>query len=427
MGGMLRTAMSRILEIAADIFWLAIIIGGGGWLFIRSVKASEDPKKITSKWLVTIALVVGEIFFARHLIKSMQPGDMLGNFVPAFMLTTSIAACGVTLAVIWGSHIGGVIAKPLSNLYDGGGQQIEPKPYYSIAMSKRKMNKPLEAIVAIREQLAKFPKDFEGVTLLANIQAEDMKDLPSAEITFEHFCKSPDTPDRQVVAAWTQMADWHLKIAQDADSARAALEKIITKFPDSPFSAAAAQRIAHLGGAEKILLAAHDRQPMFVPEGVSNIGLLDSTEFLQPSEADPAQLAADYVKHLAQHPQDTDAREKLAVIYAEHYQRLDLATMELNQLIEQPNQPPKRVVHWLNLLANLQFKCGADCDTVRGTLEKIVERFPGQPAAEIAQSRLARLNLEFKGKEKTPGKKLGVYEQNVGLKYGSPYRSPREL
>jgi hypothetical protein len=38
----------------------------------------------------------------------------------------------------------------------------------------------------------------------------------------------------------------------------------------------------------------------------------------------------------------------------------------------------------------------------------------------VAQRRLARINQEFKGKEKTPGVKLGVYEQNIGLKYGSP-------
>jgi hypothetical protein len=230
----------------------------------------------------------------------------------------------------------------------------------------------------------------------------------------------PDAPPRQVAAAWTQMADWHLKIGLDADSARAALEKIIAKFPDSTLSFAAAQRIAHLGGAEKILLAAQDRQAMAVPEGVKNIGLLDSTEFLQPVETDPAQLAAVYVKHLEQHPLDTEVREKLAVIYAQHYQRLDLATLELNQLIEEPNQPAKRVAHWLNLLTNLQMKGGADYDTVRGTLEKIVAGFPGLPAAEIAQSRLSRLKLEFHGQEKTPGKKLGVYEQNIGLKYGLP-------
>ena len=91
---------------------------------------------------------------------------------------------------------------------------------------------------------------------------------------------------------------------------------------------------------------------MAVPEGIKNIGLLKSSEHLRPAEMDPEQLAAVYVKHLEQHPLDTEVREKLAVIYANHYKRLDLATLELNQLIEEPNQPVKRVAHWLNLLAD---------------------------------------------------------------------------
>jgi len=128
------------------------------------------------------------------------------------------------------------------------------------------------------------------------------------------------------------------------------------------------------------------------------------------------------VKHLEQHPLDSEAREKLAVLYATHYRRLDMATNELEQLINEPNQPPKRVAHWLNLLADLQLRGGADYDTVRPTLEKIIEQFPGLPAAALAQSRLAHLKLEIKGrKEETPGVKLGVYEQNIGLKYGSPH------
>ena len=77
---------------------------------------------------------------------------------------------------------------------------------------------------------------------------------------------------------------------------------------------------------------------------------------------------------------------------------------------------------WLNLLANFQIDLGADVATVRETLEKIVERFPDLPVAEVAHRRLALLNLEFKGKEKTPDVKLGVYEQNIGLKYGAPRR-----
>ena len=97
-----------------------------------------------------------------------------------------------------------------------------------------------------------------------------------------------------------------------------------------------------------------------------------------------------------------------------------MATIELNQLIELPHQPGKQVAHWLNLLADLQVRHGANYETVRGTLEKIVERFPGLAAGEMARTRLDRLKLEFRIQKETPGMKLGVYEQNIGLKRGAP-------
>jgi hypothetical protein len=162
---------------------------------------------------------------------------------------------------------------------------------------------------------------------------------------------------------------------------------------------------------------------MAVPAGVQNLGLLDSTAFLQPQAIDPGKLAASYVKHLEHHPHDTEVREKLALIYAQHFQRLDLATLELAQLIDEPKHKPKQVAHWLNLLANFQIELGADVATVRATLEKIVELFPDLPVAEVALRRLGRLNAEFQGRQPTSDVKLGVYEQNIGLKYGRPGRS----
>jgi tetratricopeptide (TPR) repeat protein len=412
MGRLLRIAMVRILEIALNIFLSLLGLGFAGWIFICALKRSHDPAKLIFKWAFTAVVVWLGLTVA-------MPAFARGGFDAIYGLILTML-CGLTLAITWRHSIADLIANPIGSLYDGGREEIVPKPYYSVALTKRKLNHPLEAVVAIREQLAKFPNDFEGVSLLASIQAEDMKDLPGAEITFNHFCERPEAPPRQVAAAWTQMADWHLKLAQDADSARASLEKIIAKFPGSELSSAAAQRIAHLGGTEKILLAAHDRQAMAVPEGVKNIGLLDSTAFLRPAETDPKQLAADFVKHLEKHPLDTDVRERLAIIYARHYQRLDLAELELAQLIDEPNRPPKRVAHWLNLLADLQIHGGADYQKVRETLEKIITRFPGLPVADLAQSRLNILKLEIKGQKETPNKTLGVYEQNIGLKYGSP-------
>ena len=128
------------------------------------------------------------------------------------------------------------------------------------------------------------------------------------------------------------------------------------------------------------------------------------------------------MKHLEQHPHDAEVREKLATIYARDFKRLDLATMELEQLINQPKHKPKQVAAWLNLLANFQVECGADVDAVTATLGKITEMFPDSPMAEIAQRRLARINLEFKGLQATSEVKLGTYEQNIGLKYGNPRR-----
>jgi len=384
-----------------------VILGIIGWGLFRMLKRSYDPAQVLFKLAITVPLVIACFIGAIKL-------SFLGPLVMIIL--------GVAMTVMWTPHIGEWLCKPLTGLYDGSDEPPVPKPYYSVARSLRMKGKFLEAVVEIRKQLARFPNDFEGVVLLAGIQAEDLQDLPGAEITLNHFCDRPNPPPKQVAAAMNQLADWQLKLTQDADSARAALERIVARFPDTELALLAAQRIAHLGGSEDILLAAHDRQPLAMPEGVKNIGLLESSKHLRPAEIDPAKLAADYVKHLEQHPLDTEVREKLAILYADHYQRLDMATGELEQLIEEPNQPSKRVAHWLNLLADLQIRHGADYDTVRGTLEKIVDRFPDLAVAEMARTRLGRLKFEVKAHQATPDVKLGIYEQNLGLKYGSSRR-----
>jgi Tetratricopeptide repeat len=404
--------MSRILEIIGNVAMYGFLLGFVGWLFWRSLRRSDQPERLIFKWVVT-ALIVWAIF------KFIVPDFERGGYDAVFGLIVMLILGGI-MAVMWRHSMIDMVANPIASLYDGGTEPPEPKPYYSIAHARRKRREFLEAVVAIREQLAKFPNDFEGVMLLASIQAEDLQDLASAEMTLNHFCEQPNPPPKQFAAAMNHLADWHIKLARDVGSARAALEKIIARFPDTDLSLQAAQRIAHLGGTEKQMRVSLDRQPKAVPEGVKNIGLLTSSEHLRPAEADPTKLAVAYVNHLEQHPHDTEAREELAIIYAEHYQRMDLATNELNQLIETPNQPAKRVTHWLNLLADLQIRHGADENAVRATLERIVEKFPDWAVAELARTRLAHLKLEFKGKKDTPEVKLGIYEQNIGLKSSLP-------
>ena len=403
----------RTFDIVRGIVLLVIALGFIGWVFVRCLKRSDDPARLIFKWILTVPVVLGMLFWVGPLATSSGGGAFIG--VPL------IAACGLVLTAIWRHNLAELAAKPFTSLFDGGSEPPTPKPAYSIAQSRQKKGNYLEAVAELRKQLDRFPTDVEGQMLLAQIQAEDLKDLQAAELTIERFCAQPGHARQNIVFALYSLADWHLQIGQDREAAQRDLQKVIDLFPESEFALGAAHRIAHLGNAE-MLLAPYERKIFVVTEGVQNVGLLRSQKHLMPTEPDLAQEATECVKHLEQHPLDTEARERLAVIYADHYRRLDMATSELEQMIEQPNQPARLVVHWLNLLADLQIRSGAGFEAAQQTLQRIVDRDPDLAAAEIARHRLALLKLEVKAKEKSQAVKLGSYEQNIGLKRGLPRR-----
>jgi tetratricopeptide (TPR) repeat protein len=394
-------------DIVRAIITIALIMAAVGFVVIRSVKKADDPARMIFKWCVTLGVAVFMIWVA---IPAVMVEDYSAMYGLALMLI-----CAIVLIITWRHDLAGLVANPIASLYDGGTEPPDPHPAYSVALARQKQGRYLESVAEIRKQLERFPTDVEGQLLLAQVQAEDLKDLPAAELTIQHFCEQPHHAPQNIVFALYSLADWHLKVGQDREAARCALEKIIALYPDSEFAPGAAHRIAHLGSTE-MLLAPHDRHKYPMAEGVHNVGLLPSSIHLRRAEADPAQLAAEYVKHLEQHPLDTEAREKLAIIYADHYGRLDMATDQLEQLIQAPNQPAKLVVHWLNLLADLQIRGGAAYETARDTLQRIVDRAPNLAAAELARHRLALLTLELKAKTTSQAVKLGSYEQNIGLK-----------
>jgi tetratricopeptide (TPR) repeat protein len=392
--------------IVRGIITAALITAGVGFVVVHSIKKADDPARMIFKWVVTLGVAVFMIWVA-------IPAVLVDGYAALHGLSL-ILICAVVMIITWRHDLSGLIANPIAGLYDGGTEPPDPHPAYSVAMARQKQGRYLEAVAEIRKQLERFPTDVEGQLLLAQVQAEDLKDLPAAELTIQRFCEQPGHAPQNVVFALYSLADWHLKVAQDREAARRALQKIMDLYPESEFAPGAAHRIAHMGSQE-MLLAPHDRRKYLVAEGVRNVGLLHSSEHLRPVGTDPTQQAEEYVKHLEQHPLDTEAREKLAIIYADHYGRLDLATDQLEQLIQDPTEPAKLVVHWLNVLADLQVRCGATYETVRETLERIVDRAPNRAAAEIARHRIALLKLELKAKEKSQEVKLGSYEQNIGL------------
>ena len=377
-----------------------------GWMVRRSMRMSDDPARLLFKWILTGLVAAFLIFIGLGL------GPDKTEFV---VVPFAAVVAGIMLSFIWAPSIGALLAKPFTSLFDGGGQEPEAKPLYSTAQARRKQGKFNEAIHEIQNQLARFPTDVIGQLMIAEIQAVNLNDLPSADITIQQLCNQPGHAPKNVAFALTQLADWQLKYSQDTEAARQSLEKIIERFPATDLAQAAAQRLAHLGDNAQ-LAASLDRTPILLPEGVPFAEWKEHLEKVAPVEQNPDDLAGELINHLEQHPLDGEAREKLAIIYADHFQRLDLATVEMEQLIRHPNQPPKLVVQWLNLLADFQIKLGNDAEAAAQTLQRIIELYPTQAAANMARQRLSHLKLELKRNEKSQVVKLGSYDEYPGRK-----------
>lgn len=378
-------------------------------LAVITVRNSEKPLRTVLKWVLTLLV---SIFMGWYVWPMTGVGGQT-----TFSAIGLTLACGFVLYITWRMEIGEWIASPFASLYDGGNTQPDLRPLYSMAQARQKRGQYQEAVAEVEKQLARFPADFEGRMLLAQIQAENLHDLPGAAATIQRFCSQPAHPPKNIAFALYSLADWQLKYASDQPAARRTLDQVIALLPGSEFALIAAQRIAHLGNPE-MMLPPTERHKYTVPQSIGHFGLHQPAQPIQQAEKGPAEEAGELVKHLEQHPLDTEARELLASIYAGHYHRLDLAADQLEQLIQQPNRPLKLVARWLNLLADLQLRSGADYDTVKQTLERIIALAPAQASAENARKRIGLLNFELKSRHAGESVKMGAYEQNLGLKAG---------
>ena len=84
--------MSQNLQLAVNIFWLTAVLGLGIWLFIRSVRRSDNRPKLILKWVLT-GLVL--LFVFEEVVPGFR-GDDVSDMLDALML---MLICGGALAV----------------------------------------------------------------------------------------------------------------------------------------------------------------------------------------------------------------------------------------------------------------------------------------------------------------------------------------
>ena len=399
-----RMCFASLTAVASWLVGIAVLLTFIVW----TIRKSDDPSDIIVRWLLTVP--------AAGFLGWVCRGIIARNDEASALVGVPLAAVGgLVLTFIWGGTLGRAFASPLVSLFDGGDEAPEERPAFSIAQARRKAGHYAEAIAEVRRQLERFPADFEGLMLLAAIQAEDLLDLVAAEVTVQQICEIPELPAQNLVFALYSLTDWQLKQGRDPAAARRSLEQVMARLPDTEFAVNAAQRLAHLPTPEALAEVGHARK-LELRAGVRYPGLAPGGIEARPPEQDPGAEVNALVNHLEEHPLDTDARERLAILYADHHGRLDWAANQLEELIQQPHQPGRRVVHWLNLLADLQVRHGAEYETVRQTLQRIVDRDSNAAAADVARKRIALLKLDLKGQQRVSTVQMGTYEQNLGLK-----------
>jgi hypothetical protein len=159
----------------------------------------------------------------------------------------------------------------------------------------------VEAAAEVRNQLRRFPGDFQGTLLLAEIEAEDLKNLAAAETILTQWLSNHARDSGQEAIGLTRLADWHLHLAHDVQGARGFLEQIVSRFPDSRAALLAEQRLAHLD---------YETQPKVTSLRLrEGLGPPVDTEAPPPplSEHSPSLEVAELVQHLASYPHDLAA------------------------------------------------------------------------------------------------------------------------
>jgi tetratricopeptide (TPR) repeat protein len=378
-------------------------LGLGTWMFIKAIGRSPNARTLTIKWIATAIGVF--LWFLTGLILGPVGAPIMPGLAVGF---------GIIISIMWTPHIAAVMSSPITNWYDGGDQEPELKPLYSMAQAYRNRGQYDRAIAEIHKQLARFPEDYQGYMMLAEVQADNVGDLDAALRTIDGVLSLPELPPKNVAFALSQAADWQVKYRSDLDAARECFQRIMDRLPDTVEAQLAAQRIAHLGSAAD-LADRNEPRVMALKHHDERIGLLGRA-VEAPVEESITQRAQRFVDQLRDHPLDNDARENLALLYANEYERLDLAAAQLEELIARPHQLPKNVVHWLNLLADFQIKLAGDVEAARATLERIGTLYPNGAAANNARVRLSQLRLELNQLSKQKTLKMGEYEQNIGLK-----------
>jgi tetratricopeptide (TPR) repeat protein len=348
---------------------------------------------ISSDWAaITLALILAKASVGldrepRRDFKALCWTAFLGMLLPAAII---ILLGGWPLLGLAAS----AILVPIAGYSPAILQPAKTRPIYARAVAKMKFGKYKEAEWEIIRELEKCEDDFEGWLMMAELYAGQFKDLSEAEQTILEICQHPNTTSPQLSIALHRLADWYLKLGDDPEAARRALEVICDRLPGSHLARMAQLRMNQLPVSQQDLREQREAKPVPLPA----LGDSLDDEIAPPESKLDHQRAVDManacVEKLKQDPNNVPARDKLARLLAERLHKPDMAIEQITLLLNMPEQENARRAEWLGLIAAWHIKYRQDVETGRRILERVLEEFPHTPQALAARRRIQLLDVQ---------------------------------
>jgi tetratricopeptide (TPR) repeat protein len=269
-------------------------------------------------------------------------------------------------------------------------------PIYSRAIAAIHLDRYEDAEKAVIKELESCEDDFEGWMMLAELYANQFHDLPGAQELLRQTCDHPATTPSQFAVAHHRLADWQLKLAQDPDAARAALEEICRRHPRSHLDRMARLRIGQMPASREEWIARQGVKKIHLHtlRGPSRDSGAASSAPMSRQEA--FARSQQCVQRLQSNPDDIAAREELARLWAEELDQVEMGVEQLDLLLAMRGVAPAKAAEWLGLLASWHLRYPQNLPAARAVLERLVRLHPQSPQGFAAQRRLNLLDLEAK-------------------------------
>jgi hypothetical protein len=359
---LLRVAATGLFIISS--YWSALTLG---WLLTSAARGADEA--------------------SRKEFKSLCLTCFLGLSIPVGLI---VVLGGLSAAGFAGTLFLAPIAACGRNIL----QPRKMPPMYARAIARIKFGKYTEAEWEIIRELENWEDDFEGWMMLAELYANHFHDLVEAERTVLDLCNQPKLTPSQLSVALHRLADWQLKLGQDPEAAKRALQIIPDRLKGTHLAHMAKLRIDQLPSSAAELREQQTARPIPLPALGDQLDTPAAPPIMTQDQA--TKLANSYVEKLKENPNNIYAREKLARTLAEQLDQALLGIEQITLLLDMPDRSDAERAEWLGLIAAWHIKYCQDVDNGRKFLERLVQEFPNSPQAFAARRRLELLDRELR-------------------------------